>query len=79
MTGDGWFQYDLWCDTVNTASRMETMGERGRVQVSQAIYDRRKDSFEFEVRCELDVKAKSRLRVWDPIGREARDPRQPGA
>ena len=40
------FLYDVWGDTVNTASRMESSGEAGRVNVSQATYDLVKDRFE---------------------------------
>jgi len=33
------FQYDVWDDTVNTASRMESTGEVGKVNISQSIYE----------------------------------------
>ena len=38
------FQYDIWGDTVNTASRMESSGEIGRVNISQATYELLKDT-----------------------------------
>ena len=37
------FQYDIWGDTVNTASRMESSGEVGKVNISEATYDLVKD------------------------------------
>ena len=54
------FQYDLWGDTVNTASRMESHGEIGRVNISDATYQLVKDSgvFEFESRGMVHVKGK---------------------
>ena len=56
VVGDGRFRYDLRGDTVNTAVRMETMGRPGRIQVSQALYDRLEDRFECEKRSERDVR-----------------------
>ena len=54
--GDGRFRYDPRGDPVNAAIRMETKGEPGRIQVLRAIHDRLKDRFEFEERCERDVR-----------------------
>ena len=50
------FIYDVWGDTVNTASRMESSGVPGRVQVSGLTYERLKSSFDFEPRGNIDVK-----------------------
>ena len=44
------FSYDLWGDTVNIASRMESHGVPGRIHVSRAVYERLKNDFEFEAR-----------------------------
>ncbi len=52
------FIYDLWGDTVNTASRMEASGVTGRIQVSSAVREAIDDSFEFEPRGEIEVKGK---------------------
>ena len=41
------FQYDIWGDTVNTASRMESSGEIGKVNISQDTYDYIKEEPEF--------------------------------
>ena len=50
------FIYDVWGDAVNRASRMETHGVPGRVQVSEATYLRLRDSFAFEPRGPIDIK-----------------------
>jgi len=59
----GWnkFAYDLWGDTVNTASRMESHGLPGRIQVSQATYELLKDQYQFEARGEIEVKGKGKM------------------
>ena len=60
------FQYDLWGDTVNTASRMESNSEVGKVNISQATYELLKDDpqFTFESRGKMDVKGKGELEMW---------------
>ena len=60
------FQYDIWGDTVNTASRMESYGEVGKVNISQATYEIIKDDpdFVFEHRGKMEVKGKGALDMW---------------
>jgi len=58
------FAYDLWGDTVNTASRMESHGEPGRIQVSRATHDLLGDTFVLERRGEIDVKGKGAMQTW---------------
>lgn len=60
------FQYDIWGDTVNTASRMESNGEVGRVNISQATYELIKGNpeFTFESRGKVDVKGKGEMDMW---------------
>lgn len=60
------FQYDIWGDTVNTASRMESNGQKGKVNISQATYDFIKDdpAFSFESRGKVDVKGKGEMDMW---------------
>jgi class 3 adenylate cyclase len=58
------FIYDLWGDTVNTASRMESHGLPGAIQVSEATYRLLCDRFEFEDRGEIDVKGKGTHHVY---------------
>ncbi len=50
VIGTNRFSYDLWGDTVNIASRMESQGVPGRIQVSEAVYQRLQDEFLFEPR-----------------------------
>ena len=58
------FIYDLWGDTVNTASRMESHGVIGEIQVTEAVYTRLKDEFDFEARGPIAVKGKGTLPVY---------------
>jgi PAS domain S-box-containing protein len=52
------FTYDLWGDTVNVASRMESHGEAGRIQVTAATYERLRDRFVLEERGIISIKGK---------------------
>ena len=65
------FSYDLWGDTVNTASRMESHGIAGQIQVGEAAYGRLRDRYAFESRGEIDVKGKGRRPAWLLTGRLA--------
>ncbi len=60
------FQYDVWGDTVNTASRMESSGEIGKVNISQYTYELIKDDpqFTFEARGKIQVKGKGEMEMW---------------
>lgn len=58
------YQYDLWGDTVNMASRMESHGAIGRVQVSESTYDLLRDEFEFESRGKVDIKGKGEVNTY---------------
>ena len=62
------FQYDIWGDAVNTASRMESHGEAGQIQVSQATYELLKDEFIMEKRGTIDVKGKGQMTTWFLMG-----------
>jgi len=50
------FMYDVWGDTVNIASRMESLGSPGRIQVTESTYQRLKHAFAFESRGTVEVK-----------------------
>jgi adenylate cyclase len=58
------FLYDLWGDAVNTASRMESHGTPGRIQITRATYELLEEEFECEPRGTIDVKGKGDVEVW---------------
>jgi class 3 adenylate cyclase len=58
------FIYDVWGDTVNTASRMETYGIANEINVTQALYDRLQDRFIFEPRGNIEVAGKGMLQAF---------------
>jgi len=62
------FAYDLWGDTVNTASRMETSGVVGRIHVTEQVRTRLSHRFHFELRGSLDVKGKGAMPSFFLIG-----------
>ncbi len=64
VIGRSKFIYDLWGDTVNTASRMESTGLPNRVQVTEQMQRALAPQFELSERGEVDVKGKGRLRTW---------------
>lgn len=58
------FQYDIWGDTVNTASRIETNGEAGKVNISQTTYEQIKESFTCEHRGKIQAKGKGEIDMY---------------
>ncbi|HEY9647949.1 MAG TPA: adenylate/guanylate cyclase domain-containing protein [Chroococcidiopsis sp.] len=68
------FIYDLWGDTVNVASRMETQGEPKRIQVTEAVYQRLQHQFIFEQRGVIDVKGKGEMLTYWLVGQQPVDP-----
>lgn len=58
------FIYDLWGDTVNTASRMESHGVPGRIQVSERTWRRLDGNFALTPRGEIEVKGKGTMKTW---------------
>jgi adenylate cyclase len=71
ITGQKKFSYDLWGDTVNTASRMETSGTSGAVQITRPTYELIRDSFICEGQGMIDVKGKGEMEVWHVTGARA--------
>src|SRR5207249_5337238 len=63
------FTYDVWSDTVNTASRMESSGTAGRIQVTEEIYRRLTLTHTFERRGQIDIKGKGLMTTYFLIGR----------
>lgn len=70
VIGNKKFQYDIWGDAVNTASRMESHGEAGKIQVTQATANLLKDEFILKSRGPIDVKGKGRMKTWFLTGRK---------
>lgn len=64
VIGQKKFAYDLWGDTVNIASRMESHGEAGKVHVSEEVFALLKDTFAFEKRGEIDIKGKGVMQTY---------------
>jgi adenylate cyclase len=58
------FSYDVWGETVNLASRLESHGVPGEIQVSRAVRDALGDGFLFEARGPIEVKGVGRLETW---------------
>ncbi|MEP7268888.1 MAG: adenylate/guanylate cyclase domain-containing protein [Saprospiraceae bacterium] len=58
------FAYDIWGDTVNIASRMETTGEAGKINISGSTYALVKDKFKCEYRGKIDAKNKGMIDMY---------------
>jgi adenylate cyclase len=64
VIGRAKFTYDLWGDTVNTASRMESHGVPGAIQVSERLYEQLRDHYELRERGTIDVKGKGPMATY---------------
>jgi adenylate cyclase len=64
VVGQKKFSYDIWGDTVNTASRMESSGKIGRVNISASTYELVKDFFDCEFRGKMPVKYKGDIAMY---------------
>jgi guanylate cyclase len=62
------FIYDLWGDAVNTASRMESHGTPGEIQLTRATYELLKDQFVCRQRGTIPVKGKGEMETWYLVG-----------
>jgi PAS domain S-box-containing protein len=65
------FSYDLWGDTVNTASRMESLGIPGEIQVTTETYERLRAQYLFEERGIIPVKGKGEMTTYLLKGRKS--------
>ncbi|MCG6149788.1 adenylate/guanylate cyclase domain-containing protein [Leptospira levettii] len=64
VIGKSKFIYDLWGDSVNTASRMESHGTEGKIHVSKEVYQKLKSNFTFETKREIQVKGKGIMETY---------------
>jgi adenylate cyclase len=64
VVGQKKLSYDIWGDTVNTASRMESSGEAGKINISGTTYEFVKDFFTCEFRGKMPVKYKGELEMY---------------
>ncbi len=64
VIGRNKFAYDVWGDPVNMASRMESLGQPGRIQVSEQVYEHLRDLYPFQRRGPIEVKGKGMVSTW---------------
>ncbi|MCB0399515.1 MAG: tetratricopeptide repeat protein [Winogradskyella sp.] len=64
VVGSKKFAYDIWGDTVNIASRMESCSEAGRINISEDTYKIIKDDFECEYRGKIAVKNRGEMKMY---------------
>ena len=70
VIGNTKLMYDLWGDTVNIASRMESHGVSGQIQVTEDVVRALKDRYDFEKRGEVPVKGKGTLKTYWLVGKK---------
>ena len=70
VIGQRKFSYDLWGDSVNTASRMESQGIEGKIQVTQKVYEKLKNHYYFEYRGNIEIKGKDKMATYFLISRK---------
>jgi len=58
------FIYDVWGDTVNTASRLESQGAPGRTHVSETVFERLQGRFAFDARGTIELKGRSPMNTY---------------
>ena len=69
VIGTAKFAYDLWGDTVNTASRMESSGEPGKIQISASARELLNENYEVAERGTIEVKGKGPMATYFVLGR----------
>ncbi|TNF76700.1 MAG: tetratricopeptide repeat protein [Bacteroidetes bacterium] len=77
VVGTKKFAYDIWGDTVNIASRMESASQPGKINVSENTYQLIRDDFECEFRGRIDVKNKGMMKMYfiKDTGGDSGDPK----
>ena len=64
VVGSRKFSYDIWGDTVNIASRMESNSEPGKINISANTYELIKDTFDCDYRGEIEVKNRGMMKMY---------------
>ncbi|MDH3323599.1 MAG: adenylate/guanylate cyclase domain-containing protein, partial [Flavobacteriaceae bacterium] len=67
------FAYDIWGDSVNVASRMESASEPGKVNISENTYQLIKDRYDCSYRGEIDVKNKGMMKMYFVDGKKLKE------
>ncbi len=70
VVGESRFGYDLWGDTVNVASRMQTSGEPGHIQVSEPVHRALAGAYRLQSRGLVEVKGKGGMTAWYLLGKK---------
>ena len=70
VVGESRFGYDIWGDTVNVASRMQSHCDPGSTQVTEAIYNELRDAYTFDPTGKIAVKGKGKMEAWRLTGRK---------
>jgi class 3 adenylate cyclase len=71
VVGNRQYLFDLWGDTVNTASRIESHGAEGHVNVSSAVWEALQDRFHATPRGQVMVKGKGEMDLYQILGRKS--------
>jgi guanylate cyclase len=71
VIGRAKFIYDLWGDTVNTASRMESHATPGAIQVTERTYQSLRERYELHPRGTIEVKGKGPMTPYLLVGRRS--------
>ena len=77
VIGRAKFTYDLWGDTVNTASRMESHGVPGAIQVTERTYERLRERYELSRRGTIEVKGKGPMITYLLLGKRVKPNAEP--
>jgi class 3 adenylate cyclase len=65
------FAYDLWGDTVNMASRMESHGSPGIIQVTEQVFQCLRERFDFEAPQQVQIKGRGVMTTYQLVGRKS--------
>ena len=77
VIGRAKFSYDLWGDTVNTASRMESHGEPGAIQVTERVYEQLRGHYDLRQRGTIEVKGKGPMTTYLLLGKRGGSSAEP--